>query len=445
MRDPRPHDLIRLKDGAWAVVRRAYCSDGAAVGFRGRERSERYAARIAYEQIEAVVAPEELAAAKPPRAHAVFDALRHVMQVAEREGLVAGPIGAAGFELATGVSALHDASDLDVLVRATPSHGALPVLAAAIAELPVRVDIEVAFANDYGVALAEALSGGELLVKTPGGPRMLPRFSAAQAAVQALVAEAELTPKPALVDRRGSGAHDDLTLALLVDSAHALHPAFDAIVAASRGARIGTALREELGVIGRAAEAAMLETTGGINTHRGAIWTLGLLLAGHAVTDSRDPGVIAAAASQIAALPDAARGALVTHGEAARRQFGVRGATGEALAGFPHALERALPALRLARSRGARESVARIDALLTIIASIDDTCVLHRGGAAALRAAQDGAAMVLEAGGYGMSEGAAAFSRLENALLCLNASPGGAADQLAAALFLDSIERGSWA
>jgi len=461
----RPHDLVRLSPRAvariardapawvgtslerapWATVRRAHELEGIAIGIRGEDRAQRFAAVAVREEIEAIVVPEELANAVPPRRHGAFEALERVMTAARASELHAGPIGAAGYELATGVPALRESSDLDVLVRAEPSHEALPAFAGILAGLPIRIDVEVAFANDYGAALGEALGGGDLLVKTPGGPRILPPFSPAQAAVQALIAEAELTPKPALVDRRGSGAHDDLTLDLLLSSARTLGATFEAVDAAARGATVDGALRARLGAIGRDGEAAMLRATARINTHRGAIWTLGLLVAAHALTSSRDPGAIARCAARIAALPDEGRGALEGHGAHVRARFGVRGAIGEAQAGFPHVLERALPALREARARGAGEAVARVDALLAVMVTLDDTCLLHRGGDAALRVGQETAAMVLAEGGFGTRRGADAFARGEAALLCLHASPGGAADLLAAALFLDSVERGTWA
>ncbi len=464
MHELRPHDLVRLTSRAvtriaedappwaasslarapWATVRRAHVADGIAVGVRGSAREERYATIVQSGELDAVVTPETLAGSRPARQHSAFAALRTVVYEARARGLCAGPIGAAGFELATGVAALHDESDLDVLIRAQPSHGALPSFARVIAELPMRVDVELAFGDGYGAALGEALHGGALMVKTPSGPRLLPAFSASHAAVQALIAEAELTPKPALVDRRGNGAHDDLTLELLVQSARALGATFDAVAAVARAASIDAALRERLGAIGRDGERKMLDVTGGINTHRGAIWSLGLLVAAHANTGSRDPHAIARVAAQIAALPDAAGAAPNSHGTQACEQFGVRGARGEAQAGFPHALHCALPTLRAARARGARESIARIDALLAIMSSLDDTCLLHRGGRAALNAAQSGAAAVLTAGGVGEAAGAAAFVALEGRLLGLHASPGGAADILAGALFLDSIERGAW-
>lgn len=461
----RPHDLVRLTPHAvariardapawvaaslerapWAAVRRAHVREGTAVGVRGVARDQRFATVVDADGVDAIVTPESLASVRPARRHDAFAAMGAVLYEARARGLSVGPIGAAGFELATGVAALHDASDLDVLVRAQPSHGALPSFARTIADLPVRIDVELAFGDGYAAALEEALHGGALLVKTPGGPRLLPVFSPAHAAVQALIAEAELTPKPALVDRRGNGAHDDLTLELLVRSAQVLGATFDAVTAVARGAAIDAKLRERLGGIGRDGERAMLEVTGGVNTHRGAIWSLGLLVAAFASVGSRDPRAIARVAAQIASLPDAAGEHSGSHGARACEQFGVRGARGEAQAGFPHVVSCALPALRAARARDARESVARVDALLAIMSVLDDTCLLHRGGRAALQSAQRGAAAVLRAGGVGEVAGRAAFFSLERRLLDLHASPGGAADLLAATLLLDSIERGTWA
>jgi triphosphoribosyl-dephospho-CoA synthase len=92
-----------------------------------------------------------------------------------------------------------------------------------------------------------------------------------------------------------------------------------------------------------------------------------------------------------------------------------------------------------ARERGIAENAARVDALLSIMASLDDTCLLHRAGLPGLHAGQHGARRVLQAGGSSTREGAAALAALEHELLSLNASPGGAADLLAATLFLDML------
>ena len=103
-----------------------------------------------------------------------------------------------------------------------------------------------------------------------------------------------------------------------------------------------------------------------------------------------------------------------------------------------------MPTLRRSRLRGDGENAARINALLAIVSDLDDTCVLSRGGAAALAATQAGARRVLEAGGAGNPEGKDALRRFEGELLARQVSPGGAADLLAATLLLDRIERTSW-
>ncbi|AKT43886.1 triphosphoribosyl-dephospho-CoA synthase [Chondromyces crocatus] len=261
-------------------------------------------------------------------------------------------------------------------------------------------------------------------------------------ATATLIAEAELTPKPALVDQRGRGAHTDLDLALMVRSACALQPSFVAMARAATGARPSQHLRERLALLGREAETTMLTVTAGANAHRGAIWALGLLVAAAAITGPGAPTHLAGTAGAIARFPDRAAppSPSPSHGSAARARYGVTGARGEACAGFPHVLEHGLPALRAARARGLDSTHARLDALLTLMAHLDDTCLLHRGGLLALHAAQRGARAVLDAGGTSTDAGLAALHQLDTHLLSLNASPGGAADVLAATLFLDALD-----
>ena len=103
-------------------------------------------------------------------------------------------------------------------------------------------------------------------------------------------------------------------------------------------------------------------------------------------------------------------------------------------------MQRALPQLRLSRLNGSSETQARLDALMAIMTSLTDTCVLSRAGLEGLDAMQDGARAVLRAGGCAHPAGQAALAMLDEQMLALNASPGGAADLLAATLFLDRIE-----
>jgi triphosphoribosyl-dephospho-CoA synthase len=270
----------------------------------------------------------------------------------------------------------------------------------------------------------------------------------ARFARDALIDEARLTPKPALVDARGSGAHNDLDLETMLRSAHALEPTFHALARASRGASPGVALRTDLARIGRAGEAAMMRATNGSNAHRGAIWIVGLLVAGAAIVPlshaSGEPATTHAAqvcetAAQIARFDDLLARPTQSNGERVRLRYNVGGARREAEDGFPHVVRTGLPALHAARAQGHEEGTARVEALLAIMASLDDTCVLHRAGLEGREAAQAGAQRVRDAGGIVTPAGRAAFDALERTLLALNASPGGAADLLAATLFIDRL------
>jgi triphosphoribosyl-dephospho-CoA synthase len=265
------------------------------------------------------------------------------------------------------------------------------------------------------------------------------------AAVSVLIEEAELTPKPALVDRRGNGAHHDLDLPRLRRSAQALQDGFAALARAATDEQPSLRLREQIGQIGRDMERRMLAATGGGNAHRGAIWALGLLVAAAAQRSERNAARIAAAAAALARLPDrfAPPRPLLSNGDRARLRFGAAGARGEAQAAFPHAIRVGLPALRAARGRGAPEDCARLDALMAIMASLDDTCLLHRGGVAALETAKAGARAVLAAGGTAAPAGRERLHRLDAELMALWASPGGSADLLGVTLFLDRLEIGS--
>ncbi|MFG2076207.1 triphosphoribosyl-dephospho-CoA synthase [Nonomuraea maritima] len=258
-------------------------------------------------------------------------------------------------------------------------------------------------------------------------------------AVGALVEEALLSPKPGLVDRRGGGAHDDMDLPLLLASAEALRPAFARIAYVSAGATTDVGLREELGRVGREGERAMTRATGGVNTHRGALWALGLLVAAVA-GGAGDERAAARGAAGLAALPDRrAPEETRSHGERARSRYGSPGARGEATAAFPHVIEVALPRLRHSRAAGFAEEAARLDALLAVMSLLDDTCVLHRGGLDGLLAVQAGAARVLAEGGAGSARGREALMVLDGLLRERRLSPGGSGDLLAAALFLDMV------
>jgi triphosphoribosyl-dephospho-CoA synthase len=261
-------------------------------------------------------------------------------------------------------------------------------------------------------------------------------------AVDALIDEADLSPKPALVDRRGNGAHTDLHLGLMHASALSLWPAFKEMAeAAIEFGEVGLPLREAIGQIGRDGEQEMLATTRDVNTHRGAIWALGLLVTGAALEpQSSGASAVALRAARLALLDDRYAPRPLSHGAQVAQRYGARGAREEAQLGFPAVIQRALPQLKRSRAAGHGEQNARLDALLAIMTQLADTCVLYRAGEQGLHTMQLGAQAVLDAGGSASLAGRRRLYELDQQLIALNASPGGAADLLAACLFIDRIE-----
>ncbi len=189
----RAHDLLALRPGCvaritfeapawvagalrsapWAVVRRAREPHGIAIGIRGASRQQRFAAIVRPEDIAGVMVPEALLCVAAARDHRAFAALRDVACSAKALGLEIGPVGAAGFELATGQPALRAESDLDIVVRAGASRSALDAFAQRVRRLPVPVDVQCETEEGWGVALEELLAGGDLLARTPDGPRLV--------------------------------------------------------------------------------------------------------------------------------------------------------------------------------------------------------------------------------------------------------------------------------
>ncbi|MBB6415880.1 triphosphoribosyl-dephospho-CoA synthase [Streptomyces sp. AK010] len=259
----------------------------------------------------------------------------------------------------------------------------------------------------------------------------------AQTAVDALVGQLALAPKPGLPDPR------DLTAratrrdhSALCWSARALLPGLTAMAATARRTGEPSArLRTDLGAIGRSTEHTVALAGGG---HRGALWTLGLLVAAAALRPGAGPADTTGLARQLAAHPDRRAPRRPSRGSTMSARYGAAGARGEARAGFPH-VRRALAALTTARGQGATEPQARLDALLTVMSTLQDTELLYTAGPLGLRQVQAGARGVLEAGGTATERGAAALSALDADLHERGWVPRGAAPLLAGTLFLDAM------
>ncbi|MDW4908425.1 triphosphoribosyl-dephospho-CoA synthase [Streptomyces sp. ADMS] len=263
----------------------------------------------------------------------------------------------------------------------------------------------------------------------------------ALAAVEALTGQLALAPKPGLPDPRDLDARatrkDQLALRW---SAKALAPGLTAMAAAARRTGEPTpVLRTELGAIGRSTEHSVALAGGG---HRGALWALGLLVAAAALDPRAKARDVAAVAKRIASHPDKRAPRRPSRGSSVSAKYGAAGARGEARAGFPH-VRRALDALATARSNGATEAEARLDALLTVMSTLQDTELLYTAGPHGLRHVQAGARGVLEAGGSSTEAGATALAAFDTDLHARAWSPRGSAGLFAGALFLDSLPVGS--
>lgn len=187
----------------------------------------------------------------------------------------------------------------------------------------------------------------------------------------------------------------------------------------------------------------MLAATRGVNTHRGAIFTLGLLCAaaGRQLAQGSRLSPAALRAELLRRWGDdlerLARHPRSSHGRDAAQRFGLRPAAVEAALGFPVLFGVALPALRSAHVLGPR--LARLQTLFELMAVLDDTNLAHRGGLAGLRWAQQQARTFLAAGGAARPDALAHAESLHAAFIARRLSPGGAADLLAAACWLDRV------
>jgi len=289
-----------------------------------------------------------------------------------------------------------------------------------------------------------------------------------QSAVRALLREVAAAPKPGLVDRNGSGSHDDMDFMTFADSALALGPCFEAC--AREGLERGVAEPVWAGAsnshalvkpnaaeadesflgalrhIGIEGERHMFATTGGINTHKGALFLVGLqaaaagalIGAGIPPTADRTRRFAARVAGGVSEreLPSAA-----TNGAAAFRAFGSRGVRGEAESALRSLDGGALDFLIRVSERRSPNDNDCVNALLLIMTRADDTTVLHRGGKGALDLVKQGARTVLEAGGMTTPAGRTALALFSADLVSRRISPGGSADLLAAAIFLVDIQQ----
>lgn len=275
-------------------------------------------------------------------------------------------------------------------------------------------------------SLRRALDKGNLKEAMEYIPKSTVPYLVADLAERALRLELDATPKPGLVDRRDNGAHKDMDYALMSKSISALRPYLTRLALESAKDIDPVKIKE----IGIEAEKAMLKATGGVNTHKGALFCIGLSVAAASNLASATGSVqtysfkelVSRAASEI----PSARG---THGAEAKRSFKAVGALENARAAYPELFTDWLPYYRSLEGDPFRCHKT----LLHIMTTLDDTNILHRRGAEGLAHAEAEAARLLE----DFSE--SGLSSLNKDFIRENISPGGSADMLSLTIFIESI------
>ncbi len=271
-------------------------------------------------------------------------------------------------------------------------------------------------------------------------PTTIP-YLLAHLACDALQQELDTTPKPGLVDQHDSGAHTDMDYRLMQRSIHALRPYF---VQLAQVAQQGPLTHPVISAIGIEAERAMLAATGGVNTHRGALFSMGLAIvaAGSSLSEysefseysdysdyseHSDFSLQSAIAQLAQTFPDTQG----THGSRAVSQYQAKGALAMAREGYKQLFSDWLPFLHNLKQQG--DPYALHKTLLRIMSQLDDTNILHRCGAeVASRVKAEAADMLAHFSTDALDDMNRRYS-------AENISPGGSADMLALTIFTNAI------
>lgn len=264
----------------------------------------------------------------------------------------------------------------------------------------------------------------------------------AHLATQALQAELDTTPKPGLVDCHDNGAHTDMDYALMCRSIRALHPYFTRLAVMGSDAALPS--HESMAAVGMEAERAMFAATGGVNTHKGALFSMGLAVvsvAHEAFVHGADNVGAEAVRSGIMRLAAGFPDTSGTHGSAAKRRamaeegaaVTVKGALDNAREGYQQLFGAWLP--YCSTQLAAADPLALHRTLLRIMCDLDDTNIIFRAGMTVAEAVKEESEALLD----GFSE--AALQRMNTSFVERNISPGGSADMLSLTLFVCSVCR----
>lgn len=271
-------------------------------------------------------------------------------------------------------------------------------------------------------------------------------------ASMALQAELDTTPKPGLVDRNDNGAHRDMDHALMQRSIQALHPYF--VRLAQLGFTDKQPCHDEIVNIGIEAEREMFKATGGVNTHKGALFSIGLAavaLAGESfcrITQTERCGTMAyndvnskqiqSLSNSIASLARLFPDTNGTHGSKAKANNILKGALDNAREGYTQLFKAWLPFYIDRIAEG--DNYALHKTLLRIMCDLDDTNIVYRTSMETMQEVKTEARQMLDASRNIVNFEAALQAMNTNYIHC-NISPGGSADMLSLVVFLSCIVR----
>lgn len=278
-------------------------------------------------------------------------------------------------------------------------------------------------------------------------PTTLP-YIIAHLATQALQAELDTTPKPGLVDKDNNGAHRDMDYALMQRSIDTLHPNFVklALLGCADALPTHTSIRD----IGIEAEKAMLSATNGVNTHKGALFSMGLAVVAAAheerkiaaneeqILKERNGGedILVSLQTTIKALAASFPDTNGTHGSKAKLlskgTTAIKGALDNAREGYEMLFAEWLPFY--IERRKERDAHTLHKTLLRIMCDLDDTNVIYRTDLATAEEVKQEARALLD------NFSKAALRDMDRHYTTRNISPGGAADMLSLTVFIGSIQ-----
>lgn len=266
-------------------------------------------------------------------------------------------------------------------------------------------------------------------------------------AKKALIYEVLLTPKPGLVDRNNSGAHGDMDIYTFMDSILSFENYFYNCIKEGylyNGDDYFEILNS-IRPIGILAEDRMFKITGGINTHKGAIFIFGILNSaiGSLIREEKELSIdsISLRSSEISdkILDDFKlihnKKTGLSYGESQFMKFGILGIRGEAKSGFP-SIKSAYKIFTEIIKLGYDEKVAMGESLIELMSILSDTNIIGRKGVEGINYLKDKAEIIKSFGGYKSETGILKLYDIDEEFIRNDISPGGCADLAAATLFL---------